>query len=56
MIATLVEQDLPFYDPAIAEPAVAALNSFAEGLGLLTAAVPYEQMVATRFCPLWHGG
>jgi hypothetical protein len=56
MIATLVEQDQPFYDTAIAEPAAAALNSFTEGLGLLTVAVPYEQMVATRFCPLWHGG
>jgi NitT/TauT family transport system substrate-binding protein len=55
MIATLVEQDLPFYDPAIAEPAVTALNDFAQGLGLLTAAVPYEQVVATRFRPLWHG-
>jgi NitT/TauT family transport system substrate-binding protein len=55
MIATLVEQDLPFYDPVIAESAVAALNSFAHGLGLLTAPVPYEQVVATRFRPLWHG-
>jgi NitT/TauT family transport system substrate-binding protein len=54
MIATLVEQDLPFYDPAIAEPAVAALNAFAHSLGLLTAPVPYEQVVATRFRPLWH--
>jgi hypothetical protein len=55
MIATLVQQDLPFYDPAITEPAVDALSSFAQGLGLLTAAVPYEQVVATRFRPLWHG-
>lgn len=54
MIATLVEQDLPFYDPAIAEPAVAALNAFAHSLGLLTAPVPYEQVVATRFRLLWH--
>jgi NitT/TauT family transport system substrate-binding protein len=55
MIATLVAQDLPFYEPAIAEPAVAALNDFAQGLGLLTAPVPYEQVVATRFRPLWQG-
>jgi NitT/TauT family transport system substrate-binding protein len=54
MIATLVEQDLPFYDPVIAESAVAALNSFAHGLGLLTAPIPYAQVVATRFRPLWY--
>ena len=55
MIATMVEQDLPFYEPAIAEPAVAALNGFARSVGLLMAAVPYEQVVATRFRPLWQG-
>jgi ABC-type nitrate/sulfonate/bicarbonate transport system substrate-binding protein len=55
MIATLVEQDLPFYDPAITEPTVGAVNGFAHALGLLTAPVPYEQVVATRFRPLWHG-
>jgi NitT/TauT family transport system substrate-binding protein len=55
MITTVVEQDLPFYDPVIAESAVAALNRFALGLGLLTDPVPYEQVVATRFRPLWHG-
>ena len=55
MIATLVERDLPFYDPAIGEPAVAALNRFAQSLGLLTAAVPYDRVVATGFRSLWHG-
>jgi hypothetical protein len=55
MIAPLVEQDLPFYGPAIAEPAVAALNDFAHSMGLLTGAVPYEQVVAAGFRPLWHG-
>jgi hypothetical protein len=55
MIAPLVEQDLPFYEPAIAEPAVTALNDFAHSMGLLTGAVPSEQVVATGFRPLWHG-
>jgi NitT/TauT family transport system substrate-binding protein len=36
--------------------AVAALNRFALGLGLLTGPVPYEQVVATRFRLLWYGG
>jgi hypothetical protein len=52
----VVKQDLPFYDPVIDEPAVAALNRFALGLGLLTAPVPYEQVVATRFRLLWYVG
>ena len=56
MITTVVTRDLPFYDPVIAESAVDALNRFALGLGLLTGPVPYEQVVATRFRPLWHGG
>jgi NitT/TauT family transport system substrate-binding protein len=55
MITTVVKQDLPFYDPVIAESAVAALNRFALGLGLLTDPVPYEQVVATRFRLFWHG-
>jgi hypothetical protein len=36
--------------------AVAALNRFALGLGLLTGPVPYEQVVPTRFRLLWYGG
>jgi NitT/TauT family transport system substrate-binding protein len=55
MITTVVEQDLPFYDPVIPESAVAALHRFSLGLGLLTGPVPYEQVVATRFRPFWHG-
>jgi NitT/TauT family transport system substrate-binding protein len=55
MIATLVERDLPFYDPAISKTAVATMDRFARALGLLTASVPYEQVVATRFRHLWHG-
>jgi NitT/TauT family transport system substrate-binding protein len=54
MIATLVERDLPFYDPAISETAVAGLDRFARALDLLTASVPYEQVVATRFSRFWH--
>jgi len=53
MIAGLVERDLPFYDPVIHEDAVTATSEFAHALGLLTTAVPYEQIVATRFRELW---
>jgi NitT/TauT family transport system substrate-binding protein len=53
IIATVVERDLPFYDPAIGEPAVAAMNGFARALGLLSAPVAYDDVVATRFQSLW---
>ena len=54
LIAALVERDLPFYDPAISAETVAAMDRFARALGLLTASVPYDQVVATQFRPLWH--
>ena len=55
VITTLVERDVPFYDPITSESALAALNRFAHALGLLATAVPYEQVVAMRFHPLWQG-
>ncbi len=54
LITTLVERDLPFYDPAISEEAVAGLNQFAQSVGLLPGPVPYEQVVAVRFRDLWR--
>ena len=54
LIATLVERDLPFYDPAITEEAVAGLNRFAQSVGLLPGPVPYERVVAVRFRDLWR--
>jgi hypothetical protein len=48
-----VERDLPFYDPVIHEDAVRATNEFAQALGHLAAPVAYEDVVATRFRPLW---
>jgi ABC-type nitrate/sulfonate/bicarbonate transport system substrate-binding protein len=55
IIAAVVERDLPFYDPALGEPAVSAMNGFARSLGLLTTPVSYEDTVATRFRDLWLG-
>lgn len=54
MISTIVERDLPFYDPVIYPEAVAALNQFAQSAGLLPGPVPYEQVVAVRFRDLWR--
>lgn len=53
IIAAVVERDLPFYDPVIAEGAVAAMNGFAQAIGLLSAPVAYDDVVATRFRDLW---
>ena len=53
LIAAVVERDLPFYDPAISPAAVDGLNRFAQAIGLLEGAVPYDQVVATEFRDLW---
>ena len=54
LIATLVERDAAFYDPAISEEAVGGLNRFAQAIGHLSRPVPYEQVVAVRFRDLWR--
>lgn len=54
LIATIVERDLPFYDPVISEEAVAGLNRFTQSVGHLPGPVPYEQVVAVRFRDLWR--
>ena len=55
MIADLVRRDMPYYDPVITEEAVAGVNRFAQDIGLLSADVPYEAVVATQFSELWRG-
>ena len=53
IIGAVVERDLPFYDPAISEASVTAMNGFAQAIGLLKGPVAYDDVVATRFRPLW---
>lgn len=53
LIAELVRRDLPFYDPSISESFVAGMNQFARDMGILKGRIPYEQVVATQFSPLW---
>lgn len=53
LIAGLVRRDLPYYDPTISKAKVASMNRFAQDIGLLHGAVPYEQVVATEFSHLW---
>jgi len=53
LIAELIRRDLPYYDPTISEVTVAHMNRFAQDIGLLSAPVPYQQVVATQFSHLW---
>ena len=53
LIARVVERDLPFYDPAIAEGFVDGMIAFARDMGILDRAVPYDSVVATEFAELW---
>ena len=54
LIAELVRRDLPYYDATIPEAKVAAMNRFAQDIGLLSDPVPYERVVATEFSHLWR--
>jgi NitT/TauT family transport system substrate-binding protein len=53
LIADLIRRDAPYYDPAVTPDVVADLNRFAQDVGLLSAAVPYDEVVATQFSHLW---
>jgi len=53
LIATLIERDVPFYDPVISESSVERMNAFARTVDLLDGTVPYEQVVAGEFSDLW---
>ncbi|HWO42788.1 MAG TPA: ABC transporter substrate-binding protein [Candidatus Eisenbacteria bacterium] len=53
-IATVVERDVPFYDPVISREAVAGLNRFAQKIGHLDRPATFEQVVAVQFSDLWR--
>ena len=54
LIAGIVRRDLPFYDAAITEKSMSAINAFARGVGVLKGDVPYADIVATQFRGLWR--
>jgi NitT/TauT family transport system substrate-binding protein len=56
LIARIVERDLPYYDAAIGQTSIAAINDFARWLGILNGDIPYSEIVAARFRHLWRGG
>ena len=54
IIAAVVERDLPFYDPAVSEESVTAMNRFAQAIGMLSGPVAYDQVAAVGFSGLWR--
>ncbi|WJR77916.1 ABC transporter substrate-binding protein [Bradyrhizobium sp. NP1] len=46
LIVELIKRDLPYYDTTISEAAIAGLNRFAKGLGILKADASRRQIVA----------
>lgn len=52
LITEIVRRDLPFYQPALSEGFVEAMNRFACELGLLSGPVPYERVVAAQLSGL----
>jgi len=55
LIATLVERDLPYYDPAISKDSFDSMCKFAQTVGLTKGVGKYEDVVATQFSDLWKG-
>lgn len=53
LIAEIVARDLAFYDASLSRHSIASLNRFARDVGLLDCDVPYEDVVALQFQPLW---
>lgn len=57
LIAELIERDSPYYDAAIPERKITALNEFGYYLGILSDVdIPYDKVVATRFRDEWADG
>ena len=53
LIATLVERDLPYYDPAISKGAFDSMCKFVQAVGLTKGVGKYEDVVATQYANLW---
>jgi ABC-type nitrate/sulfonate/bicarbonate transport system substrate-binding protein len=53
LIARVVERDLPFYNAALTESAIATMGQFARDVGLLRGHPSYDDVVASQFRGLW---
>lgn len=55
LIAELIKRDAPFYDAAISEQKIVALNQLGRDMGLLSAPAGYADVVAARYRGMWGG-
>jgi NitT/TauT family transport system substrate-binding protein len=53
LIAELVRRDAPYYDASISAAFVEAMQQFCRDIGIQRGHMPYDQVVATQFAPLW---
>jgi len=53
LIATLVERDLPYYDPTISKASFDSMCKFVQTVGLTKGVGKYEDVVATQYADLW---
>jgi NitT/TauT family transport system substrate-binding protein len=53
LIADLIARDAEFYEATISRESIAHATQFALAVGLLSAPIAYEDLVATQFAPLW---
>lgn len=54
VVPGIVKANTRFYYPAITEEDIRCLHEFAKEVGLLATDVPYEEIVALQFMPLWE--
>jgi hypothetical protein len=50
---TLVERDLPYYDPTISKGVFDSMCRFVQTVGLAKGLGKYEDVVATQYSNLW---
>ncbi len=55
LIVELVRRDLPYYDATLSRDFIAGMAAFLRSQGVLQSDLPYEQIVATQFAPVWKG-
>jgi NitT/TauT family transport system substrate-binding protein len=55
LIIELIRRDLPYYDASLSPAFISGVTAFLRSQGVLDSDVPYEQVVATQFAPLWKG-
>jgi NitT/TauT family transport system substrate-binding protein len=55
LIVELVRRDLPWYDATLSKDFISGMTAFLRSQNVLQSDLPYEQIVATQFAPMWKG-